>query len=99
MPASDFASQLSIDLSRGREAPVGHSRACKFDLRALVPVPDAVLLRGPYDPAALDWLRAHWGTTQTLRLVADDPSAAAVLRTRVPARQAVFSRPWRSRRG
>jgi hypothetical protein len=30
----------------------------------------------------LDWLWAHWGTTQTLRHVADDATDAAVLRTR-----------------
>jgi hypothetical protein len=48
---------------------VGHSRACPFDLHALTPVPDAVLRCGPDDPAALDWLWAHWGTTQPLRHV------------------------------
>jgi hypothetical protein len=48
-------------------------------------VPDAVLRRGPDDPVALDWLWAHWGTTQTLRHVADDATEAAVLRARVPA--------------
>jgi hypothetical protein len=85
-------------------AQVGHSRACPFDLHALVPVPDAVLRRGPDDPIALDWLWAHWGTTQTLRHVADDPSAAAVLRTRVRTGEAVWAvsfwsadwTPWRA---
>ena len=51
-------------------AQVGHSRACPFDLQALIPVPDAMLRRGPDDPAALAWLWTHWGTTQTLRHVA-----------------------------
>jgi hypothetical protein len=35
---------------------VGHSRACPFDLHALIPVPEPVLRRGPDDPVALDWL-------------------------------------------
>ena len=58
-------------------ARVGHSRACPFDLHALVPVPDAILRRGPDDPEALAWLWANWGTTQTLRHVAEDEAAAA----------------------
>ena len=51
-------------------ARVGHSRACPFDLHALVPVPAAVLLHGPDHPDALAWLWQHWGTTQALRHVA-----------------------------
>jgi hypothetical protein len=58
-------------------ARVGSSRACPFDLHALVPVPDSVLRLGPDDPAALAWLWQHWGTTQTLRQVAEDTGAAA----------------------
>jgi hypothetical protein len=54
-------------------ARVGHSKACPFDLHTLVPVPDAILWRGPDDPEALDWLWAHWGTTQTLRQVVGAP--------------------------
>jgi hypothetical protein len=46
---------------------VGQSQACPFDLYALVPVPAAMLQRGPDDPAALAWLWQHWGTTQALR--------------------------------
>jgi hypothetical protein len=58
-------------------ARVGHSRACPFDLHALLPVPDALLRRGPDDPAALAWLWAHWGTTQTLRHVAENAASGA----------------------
>jgi hypothetical protein len=60
-------------------ARVGGSRACPFDLHALVPVPVpvAVLRLGPDDPAALAWLWQHWGTMQTLREVAEDTGAAS----------------------
>jgi hypothetical protein len=61
---------------------IGHSRACPFDLHALIPVPDAILRRGPDDPAALAWLWAHWGTTQTLRQVAVDEATGTVLQAR-----------------
>jgi len=57
-------------------ARVGRSRACPFDLHALVPVPDAVLRLGPDHPDALAWLRAHWGTMETLRHVTEDRFAA-----------------------
>jgi hypothetical protein len=80
-----LADQLCAAVARRQAlaaAQVGRSRACPFDLHALVPVPDAVLRRGPDDPIALDWLWAHWGTTQTLRHVADETTEAAVLRPR-----------------
>ncbi len=47
----------------------GRSRACPFDLHALVPVPDRLLRLGPDDPASIAWLRQHWGTTRALRHV------------------------------
>jgi hypothetical protein len=50
-------------------ALVGRSRACAFDLHALLPVPDAILQMGPTHPAALAWLAAHWGITDRLRQV------------------------------
>ncbi|HME19902.1 MAG TPA: hypothetical protein VKI44_00795 [Acetobacteraceae bacterium] len=50
-------------------AQVGRSRACRFDLHALLPVPAALLHGGPDDPAALAWLWTHWGTTEALRHV------------------------------
>jgi hypothetical protein len=101
------ADQLCAAVARRQAlaaAQIGHSRACPFDLHALVPVPDAVLRRGPDDPIALDWLWTHWGTTQTLRQVAADATEAAVLRTLVPAGQAVWAvrfwsadwTPWRA---
>jgi hypothetical protein len=82
---------------------VGHSRACPFDLHALIPVPDAMLRLGPDDPAALDWLWAHWGTTQPLRHVEAVPPDAA-LRGRAKAGDATWAvafwsadwTPWRA---
>ena len=56
-------------------ALVGRSRACPFDLHALLPVPDAVLQLGPMHPQALAWLREHWGTDHSLRHVAGRPDA------------------------
>ena len=56
-------------------ARVGHSRACPFDLHALVPVPAAILQLGPDHPDALRWLWQHWGTTQPLRHVAPETLA------------------------
>ena len=50
-------------------AGVGSSRACPFDLHALVPVPAEVLLLGPDHPDATEWLWTHWGTTEALRHV------------------------------
>lgn len=50
-------------------AAIGRSRACHFDLHALVPVPATILRRGPDDAASLAWLRAHWGVIQPLRQV------------------------------
>jgi hypothetical protein len=65
-------------------ARVGRSRACPFDLHALLPVPDAILRLGPDHPDSLSWLWQHWGTTEALRHVAEDaagdPRQAAVFR-------------------
>lgn len=84
-------------------ARVGSSRACPFDLHALVPVPAAVLACGPDDPAALAWLWQHWGTTHPLRHVAADLDAAAA-RGRLPPGEAAWAvtfwsadwTPWRA---
>ena len=53
-------------------ARVGRSRACRFDLHALMPVPADILHLGPDHPDALAWLWRHWGTTEPLRHVAPD---------------------------
>ena len=58
-------------------ARVGHSTACPFDLHALLPVPNAVLRRGPDHPESVDWLWTEWGTTQALRHVVRSQSSAA----------------------
>ena len=71
-------------------ARVGRSRACPFDLHALLPVPDAILRRGPDHPEAL-------------RHVAEDRDAAGDPRHAV-AGEAVFRvdfwsadwTPWRA---
>lgn len=55
-------------------ARVGISTACRFDLHALLPVPATVLALGPDHPGALAWLWQHWGTTQALRHVTEDPA-------------------------
>ncbi len=54
----------------------GRSRACPFDLHALLTVPGAILRRGPADPASIAWLRAHWGIVQPLRQVSLLPRPA-----------------------
>jgi hypothetical protein len=54
-------------------ARVGQSRACPFDLQALLPIPPAILALGPTDKEALAWLLAHWGTTDRLRQVVERP--------------------------
>ena len=61
---------------------VGLSRACPFDLHALLPVPPGILRLGAEHPDAADWLWASWGTTETPRRVAVEPPPA--LRTPLP---------------
>ena len=71
------AAELHDAMERQRAlalARVGRSRACPFDLHALLPVPDAVLALGPDHPDALTWLWEHWGTTQSLRRVETIPA-------------------------
>ncbi len=57
---------------------VGTSRACPFDLHALVPVPAWLLALGPDEPQSLAWLWEHWGTTEALRRVIDESGDPAV---------------------
>jgi hypothetical protein len=70
--AKVLASQLREAVENHHQrvlATAGQSRACPFDLHALLPVPGAILRRGPADAASLAWLRAHWGVIQPLRQV------------------------------
>jgi hypothetical protein len=74
-----FAGQLRAAVSLRHElgvACVGQSRACPFDLHALVPVPAAVLRVGPDNPVSFEWLWSHWGTNQALRHVVADSGQA-----------------------
>jgi hypothetical protein len=60
-----------VEMRQARAAAlVGVSLACPFDLHALLPVPQALLLLGPTHPDALAWLATHWGVTDRLRQVA-----------------------------
>jgi hypothetical protein len=85
-------------------ARVGQSQACPFDLQALVPVPAAMLQRGPDDAAALAWLWQHWGTTQALRHVSIDAAAEAAARRALARGEETFVvtfwsadwTPWRA---
>ena len=82
-------------------ARVGRSRACPFDLHALLPVPYPILRLGPDHPDALAWLWQHWGTTETLRHVAEDAASNPL---HAAAGEAVFRvdfwsadwTPWRA---
>ena len=65
---------ISVRRSPRRNACSAASRACPFDLHALLPVPDAILALGPNDPASLAWLAEHWGT-ERLRQVCLLPEA------------------------
>ena len=58
-------------------ARAGQDRSCPLDLHALLPVPDALLGRGPDDPAVLNWMRAHWGVSAALRHPVRRPGATA----------------------
>ena len=75
LPPADarvFANQLREAMENHQLrvlATAGRSRACPFDLQALLPVPSAILRRGPDDAASLAWLRRHWGVIQPLRRV------------------------------
>jgi hypothetical protein len=69
-------------------ALVGQSFLCPFDLHALLPVPEAILLLGPTHPTALSWLAAHWGITDRLRQVSLRDKATTG--RRLPAGHAVI---------
>ena len=84
--ARQFRERVAVHQARAN-ALVGHSRACPFDLHALLPVPAAILQLGPNHPVSLDWLRTHWGITDRLRQVGEraKPSTGR----RLPAGHAV----------
>ncbi len=72
----EAARQLARDLRLAVEAhhrralaQSVHGRLCPFDLHRLVPVPEAILMRGPDDPDSRRWLWEHWGTLWPLRRV------------------------------
>lgn len=89
------------DLAVGR---VGRSRACPFDLHALVPVPGEILWRGPDDTESQHWLWQHWGTTRELRHVAAEAAASQDPRRQPNANETGFRvtfwsadwSPWRA---
>jgi hypothetical protein len=59
---------VAVHQDRVLEA-AGRSRACPFDLHALVPVPASILRLGPDAADSIAWLRAHWGVVRALRHV------------------------------
>lgn len=76
--AQVLAGQLRAAVGRRHRVAigrVGHSRACPFDLHALVPVPEGVLSLGPDHPNAVAWLWTAWGTTDALRHVIRRPAS------------------------
>ena len=67
-----FARELHEAVARRHDLAVSHvgrSRACPFDLHALLPVPPEILALGPDEPQSHTWLWEHWGTTGALRHV------------------------------
>lgn len=66
--AAQFRERLQDRQDRALAA-IGHSRACPFDLHALLPVPAHILALGVRHPDAVRWLAAQWGTTEIRRAV------------------------------
>ena len=52
---------------------VAASQACPLDLHTLLPIPAALLQRGPSHPDALAWLLENWGLTDWPRQIAERP--------------------------
>jgi hypothetical protein len=67
--ARQFREKVEVHQAQAM-ALVGRRFNCRFDLHALLPVPDRILSLGPAHPEALTWLAAHWGVTDRLRQVA-----------------------------
>ena len=59
------------------------ARSAAFDLHALLPVPPDILRLGPEHPQARRWLWTTWGTTRSLRRVAE-PLVTNTVSTRNP---------------
>lgn len=73
--ARQFRDRVEVRHARAA-ALVDHSRACPFDLHTLLPVPAAILARGPGDPEALAWLAAYWGTERLHQVGMRDKATA-----------------------
>jgi hypothetical protein len=85
----------AIEAHQARVDAAGRRRLCPFDLHALLPVPQAVLHRGPDDSVSTAWLRAHWGVIRALRQVrlrADPPDRR--LRHSARLRYEFWSADW-----
>lgn len=68
--------RTAVETHQHRVLAAAGQKPCPFDLHALVPVPDAILRRGPADPASRTWLQRNWGTTRALRHVRPRPGEA-----------------------
>ena len=79
---------------------MGLSRACPFDLHALLPVPPAVLRLGADHPDAASWLWSGWGITEALRHVRVEPALCTPLPAGTAALRLSFWSadwtPWRA---
>jgi hypothetical protein len=85
--ARQFREKIEVRQARAA-ALVDQNSLCPFDLHALLPVPEAILLLGPTHPTALSWLAAHWGITDRLRQVSLRDKATTG--RRLPAGQTVI---------
>ncbi len=67
--ARTLARQLrhAVETHHQRVLAAEHSHACPLSLHALLPIPPALLRRGPNDPDTIAWRQTHWGTLHALR--------------------------------
>ena len=73
---------------------IGRNHACPLDLHALVPVPSAILRRGPDDPASRAWLWGNWGTAEALRHVREIPARPGQRRGLARFRVKFYAADW-----
>ena len=95
--ARALAAQLraAVDARHGALcAWIGRNHACPLDLHALVPVPSAILRRGPDDPASRAWLWGNWGTTEALRHVREIPARPGQRRGLARFRVEFYAADW-----